>query len=879
MSVLGEPLLAGDCARNAQPRYLEPLVVDWRSTERADLEVAMRQGVVPVRHECGVVRLVKSCRISGSYDFAGVSRKSEVIQLASEDELRANLPLSSVQLAAQVQSGATVDLALLLIGKRTTSVADVVRSELEGSCDEVTHFVRAAHVGAFAFTTGEVGHVTAAAEIFKIASAGADSQSKRKAMHRDGSLEACEKSTPEAERAPAECGAALRVELVPILDHRVQQQHVEASPKSGPEEHAAHTAEVPKDGADAPKAHATTDVKIASQAIHNPCVGGYVWSGGKCVRAGNGPHLCEPADHDDCEAQCGKGSEKSCYNLARILQTGTWEAKPDPVRSKALYQRACAAEVAAACVESVDYSSTREQALPLLEKGCSAGSARGCIDLARYLVQAYGYASFAAPPATPPAEPSPETLERSFRLAERACTLDGARCADAAEFALTGVPKHRDVTRAAKLFEKACFGQDLGYACRQLGELSAQRKNLLDPQKTILTLATACELGETSSCAALGHAYRVGEDVPRNTRKALLYLERGCRRQGGGDRSGCLELADMYERGEGGPTDQDAALEIYLRLCRSSWMSQSAIACDRYLGLTEAVPRSHRDEDDIFAHASACGNQQQPSVRSCKWIETHVAPRCAQGHRPACDALERSTNAQADIVVAALNKACSVGVSCGKYAVMIARSGKSEDADRARVKACEAGDYDHCFIPQHDKAAHWPSRAALERACKTGPRACMVLRAALVKSKLSPSELLKFDEANCLNTTGTNRFYAFGRSSCRRFFDALIVPSGSSADFAKAAEIARMAIQYGRDNTFVAALDKVSPQLARPLWGELCRLAINASYWNDSADRLACEGYERTGGNAASLRGKKDPMIVTHVPESSVKGVAHSLTQ
>src|SRR4051794_10082769 len=73
--------------------YGEPLVVDWRPEVRADLEVAMRQGVAVVSYDCKHIRLLKDCSLEGSYGFMGITTKEQLVRLADADEIRANLPL------------------------------------------------------------------------------------------------------------------------------------------------------------------------------------------------------------------------------------------------------------------------------------------------------------------------------------------------------------------------------------------------------------------------------------------------------------------------------------------------------------------------------------------------------------------------------------------------------------------------------------------------------------------------------------------------------------------------------------------------------------------------------------------------------------------
>src|SRR5687767_1785670 len=89
----GDPTVAGAmgerCAKGGDP---QPLVVDLRADERADLEVAMRHGVAVVAYDCEHLRVVPHCTLDGRYDYIGVTPKEQELELADNDEIKANLP-------------------------------------------------------------------------------------------------------------------------------------------------------------------------------------------------------------------------------------------------------------------------------------------------------------------------------------------------------------------------------------------------------------------------------------------------------------------------------------------------------------------------------------------------------------------------------------------------------------------------------------------------------------------------------------------------------------------------------------------------------------------------------------------------------------------
>jgi|GEM_PF-6022642 len=84
------------------PAVAQTLVIDLPSAQRADLELAMKSGRAVVHYGCDGLRVLSSCELKGDYRFAGVSLKQEVVQLKSQDEVRASLPISGATLAGGV---------------------------------------------------------------------------------------------------------------------------------------------------------------------------------------------------------------------------------------------------------------------------------------------------------------------------------------------------------------------------------------------------------------------------------------------------------------------------------------------------------------------------------------------------------------------------------------------------------------------------------------------------------------------------------------------------------------------------------------------------------------------------------------------------------
>ena len=320
-----------------------PLIVDLDSQGRVDLEVAMKSGLPVVHYGCDGLRILKDCSVVGDYKFAGVSLKEDVLQLKSKDEVHANLPISGASLAGSLERGTSLDLAMAFVGKQTALVNSAHRNSLQGECDGATHVVRGATVGAFALRRGSGAKVAAAADIF-VASASAQSESNKQTTIRDGVVDECRKADPDAEKPPAQCRSAIRVELLPIADEL-----------------------------------GVKDAKVFGLA--NPCPKGHVLSGGKCAPADEAEsYLCPIGDATVCRAQCGKGNAGSCFNLGLVLTRVADSCKGDDN---------CRA-VKAVPKESPDYGRYQEGA-DAFDKACDGGIGAACFYVASYFeLGAYG---------------------------------------------------------------------------------------------------------------------------------------------------------------------------------------------------------------------------------------------------------------------------------------------------------------------------------------------------------------------------------------------------------------------------------------------------------------------------------------------------------
>jgi TPR repeat protein len=487
----------------------QPLVVDWKDFQRSNLEEAMHDGIAVVSYDCDRLKVLRGCSIAGTYGYLPQAMREESVRLESADEIRANLPTGLPlirELGAEMQRGATLDIAMVMVGKRRTTIPTVMPSALRGgaACEGASHFIRASYVGAFFMAKGSRARAKATAFV-----ANAESKSEFASTHRDGDVQSCKGATSESPTAPAACNAVLRLELSAI-----------GAPKKA------------ADGSD-------EDMMASS------CGMGLVFADGKCTRDTEGAHFCAATDPADCAKQCKKGHPGSCWHLGLMYsQSNVVEGvAPDDARAVKLFDQACEAGYPRACstlgfMVSNGRGTAVDQAraLKLHERACNDGATLGCLNLG--ITYAYG---------------NGVTIDkdRAATLFQKTC--DGGRGDGCTKLGL--LLQSKDAKRAADLFRRGCDGSDADgctWLARALRSGDGVTKDLAQALPLFLR---ACDGSDGSACTSAGEMFAKGEGVPRDGDRAAGFYHRACELKNGG---GCDLLADVVVR-------QDKARERELR--------------------------------------------------------------------------------------------------------------------------------------------------------------------------------------------------------------------------------------------------------------------------------------------------------------------------
>ncbi|MEM9691879.1 MAG: tetratricopeptide repeat protein, partial [Myxococcota bacterium] len=551
------------------------LIVDWAPEDRGDLEVAMKTGVAVVAYDGAQLKLL-DCQAKGEYGFVGTTRRQHVVRLENRDELAANLPLQGLSIAAKLEGefarGATLDVALVMVGKRTTTARRTYGDQLEGSCQRATHFVRGATVGAFSMSTGTRAKLRSAAEMFGIG-ASAASSSEAGVESQQGQFEACQRSTPAGSAPPPECGSPLRLELAPILDAAPAAASAPPKEDSSPQ-----------------------------------CPTGFVLRDEKCspLAGSDVPKVCRWDRPDECEARCSQGSAGSCFNLGAAYERGVGVSR-DARQAFGGYERACrrgdirgCRAMAAFYIRGIGVTKDYGRALTLLQPACLEGDALSCSNLGtmyakgfgvaedlRRATSLYGRACDAGNPrgcvnlgqAYRAGDGVPVDYDAAHRLFTRACRAEHpAGCFNLGRAYDEGQGVAQDHDRARELFHQAC---DLGYeaTCVDLGiRYDKGIHGPVDAARAAELFAQACQTRFLRGCANLGLMYLEGRGVNQDAKRAAQLFEQTCT-----DGFGCDTLGELYAKGLGVPKDPARARQILTQACENK--DQRSCALKDKLGL------------------------------------------------------------------------------------------------------------------------------------------------------------------------------------------------------------------------------------------------------------------------------------------------------
>jgi uncharacterized protein len=497
----GSDALGGSECTTAAQDVDELWVVDLSGPKRNSLVNAMQKGLVFVSYDCKELKVVTGCRVKGlpaRYEYGGTGHRKDVHELAGADMVRASLSGGAViaaKLETELKTGTQLNIAYALVGMRSAPLETLAVNQLEGHCDGVTHFVAAAHLGAFRMTRGSSADVGAALKVFE-QGVEASSSASEKAESEDGNGSICPRGETERSKELPGCDSPVELEL----------RAISKTP--------AAEAELPPPPPEVP---------------HPPrCGPGLVSSGGHCVpRTRSGPPTCKPGDPSGCESACKNGDSRSCALAGAAYEKGKG-VQTDMKRAYGLYEKSCSAKDPEGCAgqgillsRGDGVGRDLDRAKSMLEEACNQSSGRACSGRG-HMDRITG------------------DRESALRWLDRGCNL---RYMSACYYA-GALRDKKDDQRAYENHLRACSGGEArGCLAMSVLLLSGRARDPEAPPAAdirrmlndgfLKSLDRRCEARDASSCEVLGDWYAGkydsdGKVAPPQPDKAKAYYGKAC---------------------------------------------------------------------------------------------------------------------------------------------------------------------------------------------------------------------------------------------------------------------------------------------------------------------------------------------------------------
>jgi hypothetical protein len=197
----------------AEAGEAKPLVVEWSSADRGQIEAGQRRGLMVVRYDACNMHLLTHCKVADvDYEYHAFTPKRDKVVMKDADDLYANIPMGAARFAGKLATSGELGVNMTMVGSYQLERGVIKTSELGGMCDGATHVISSLTVGAFEFFAKGKAEAGASATVGSVG-AGAKASSKRETLSRDGEPKKCKSASDEDQYPPKGCSALLRLSV------------------------------------------------------------------------------------------------------------------------------------------------------------------------------------------------------------------------------------------------------------------------------------------------------------------------------------------------------------------------------------------------------------------------------------------------------------------------------------------------------------------------------------------------------------------------------------------------------------------------------------------------------------------------------------------
>ncbi len=214
--LMGETF-AGKNACNPE-NHERPFIIEWDGTDMSQFESITATDVVVVKYEGCKLTVLDGCKddsVRGSYGtyrpVEWTSGSLEKMEIKSEAELYANLPLGVASLGGRVSGGEQFRMEYYVAGTRSATRPAVYAGDIKDNpgCSGATHFVYGYNLGAFALGSKSNTSAEVDASLYGFG-AGAKNKQSQSADKQGGDLGVCKKDSATEIQG---CQAPIRLTL------------------------------------------------------------------------------------------------------------------------------------------------------------------------------------------------------------------------------------------------------------------------------------------------------------------------------------------------------------------------------------------------------------------------------------------------------------------------------------------------------------------------------------------------------------------------------------------------------------------------------------------------------------------------------------------
>jgi hypothetical protein len=190
-----------------------PLVTEWSSAEKANLQARLRSGGLAVEFTGCSMRPITACTVRGSYRWQRTTLASEGIEIRSQDELFAKLPLGALALEGELARAGRLAVRTMVSGQYVLEGSGAADVPDYGECAAATHLLTGISMGSFKMHSGgtlEAGGGVSAGPY----EGGGRTSSSETLLREAGDFDSCKASTDESPEM--NCSSPIQAFLTPL---------------------------------------------------------------------------------------------------------------------------------------------------------------------------------------------------------------------------------------------------------------------------------------------------------------------------------------------------------------------------------------------------------------------------------------------------------------------------------------------------------------------------------------------------------------------------------------------------------------------------------------------------------------------------------------